>query len=145
ADWVVDLPPLRSRREDIPNLAAFFLARSCSARGVKAAGISRAALQALSSYRWPGNIRQLEKEMARAAVFLEDGDLLDTSRLTPSIIESEGDAPSAHLKEVLEHTERKAMRSAVSACGGDIAAAAKYLGISRSTMYRRMAVLGIEG
>lgn len=143
ADWVVDLPPLRSRPEDIPNLAAFFLGRSCEARGVNAAGISRAALLALSTYRWPGNIRQLEKEMARASVFLENGDLLDTPRLTPSIIEAEEDALPASLKKILENTERKVMRNAVSACGGDIGAAAKYLGISRSKMYRRMAALEI--
>jgi len=145
ADWVVDLPPLRSRREDIPNLAAFFLGRSCQTRGVKAAGISRAALKALAAYRWPGNIRQLEKEMARAAVFLEDGDLLDTPRLTPAIIEPEADSAPTNLKEILENTERKTMVRAVSACGGDIAAAASFLGISRSKMYRRMAALEIEG
>ncbi len=145
ADWVVELPPLRERREDITNLAAFFLGRACAERGVAAAGISRAALRALRAFSWPGNIRQLEKEMGRAALFLEDGDLLDTTRLQSSITDSTAEESPTRLKSVLEEAERRAIEAALLACDGEMAATASRLGVSRSTLYRRLAALGIEG
>ncbi len=145
ADWVVNLPPLRDRQEDIPNLAVYFLGRACSERGVAAAGVSRAALAALTAHFWPGNIRQLQKEMARAALFLEDGDLLDTRLLQPAILEIQGQTPPSALKEILEVTERKAIEAVLVACDGDIPEAARRLHVSRSTFYRRLAALGIEG
>jgi len=85
ADWVVELPPLRQRREDIPNLAVHFLGAACREAGVAPAGISRAALDVLTRAAWPGNIRQLEREMSRVALFLEDGDLLESTLLQPSL------------------------------------------------------------
>ncbi len=144
ADWVVDLPALRERREDIPTLAAFFLGRACAVRGVAPAGISRAALAVLTAHRWPGNIRQLQKEMARAALFLEDGDLLDTGLLQPALLEAAGGSMPTTLKEILEEAERDAIESALLACEGDVTAAANRLDVGRSTLYRRLTALGIE-
>ena len=106
ADWVVELPSLRERRRDLANLAAHFLARSCAERGVHTAGISRAAVEALVAYGWPGNVRQLEKEMARASLFLEDGEMLDTSRLQEAITKAGGTAGTKTLKEIRERDER---------------------------------------
>ena len=144
ADWVVELPPLRDRREDIPNLAAYFLGRACTQRGVAAVGISRAAVRALAAFPWPGNIRQLEREMARAALFLEDQDLLDTTVLQPAILQGGAEESPVTLGEYLEETERRAIESALLACDGDVPAAAHRLGIGRSTLYRRLPSLGIE-
>ncbi len=144
ADWVVELPPLRQRREDIPNLAIHFLARACAEAGVAPAGISKAALDVLTSAQWPGNIRQLEREMSRVALFLEDGDLLDTSRLQGSLFEADGVQTGARsLKEVVDDAERTAIEEALEATAGDVVAAAKRLGVGRSTLYRRMGDLGI--
>jgi hypothetical protein len=144
ADWVVELPPLRERAEDIANLAAFFLGRESERLGIGFAGISQAALDALTAHAWPGNIRQLEREMARAALFLEPGELLESSRLaipkpTAAPLPS---APS--LDALLLHVERQAIESALTTAQGDTATAAQALGIGRSTLYRRMKVLGIE-
>ncbi|MEM7354325.1 MAG: sigma 54-interacting transcriptional regulator, partial [Acidobacteriota bacterium] len=85
ADWTVRLPSLRERRGDIPNLAAHFLAREVERRGLRIAGISRGAMDLLEAYDWPGNIRQLEREMCRAALFLEKGELLESSHLQEAI------------------------------------------------------------
>jgi transcriptional regulator with PAS, ATPase and Fis domain len=142
ADWVVELPPLRRRKGDVPNLAAFFLAREGSRLGIAPRGISKAALEALVGYGWPGNVRQLEREIARATLFLEDGDLLDTTRLSPAVA-GVREAASASLKEILERTEREEIERALAQSGGDTQAASTRLGIGRSTLYRRMKELGV--
>ncbi len=144
ADWVVELPALRHRREDILNLAVHFLASACDEAGVAPAGISKAALGVLTSAAWPGNIRQLEREMSRVALFLEDGELLDTSLLQGSLIGgADVQGGDGSLKCLLEDAERSAIASALSVAAGDVALAAERLGIGRSTLYRRMTALGI--
>jgi DNA-binding NtrC family response regulator len=144
ATWMATLPPLRHRKPDIPNLAAYFLAREAARAGVRVKGISRAALEKLVSYSWPGNIRQLEKEMGRAVLFLVDGELLDTSRLSPFLHEASGRAGKTSLSTILEEFERDEIVRALKSAGGDVAAAAESLDLGRSTLYRRMKALGID-
>lgn len=142
ADWVVQLPPLRERRSDVPNLAAYFLAREGEKAGRRPGGISRAAMEALAAYDWPGNIRQLEKEISRAALFLQPGELLESTQLSPEI---QGAASSPRtLKDVLEDVESREIRTALQAAAGDTVEASERLGIGRSTLYRRMKALGID-
>jgi DNA-binding NtrC family response regulator len=143
ADWVVELPPLRRRRADIPNLAAHFLGRACSERGVRAAGISRASLAALTGYGWPGNVRQLEREMGRAALFLDDGQLLERSQLQPEITAESSRREEGSLKDVLERAEKAHIENVLALYGGDVPAVAERLGIGVSTLYRRMKALSI--
>ena len=144
ATWEVELPPLRRRRQDIPNLAAYFLSQEASRYGIRVRGISRAALRALRRYRWPGNIRQLKNEISRSALFLEDKELLDTGRLSAAIRGQQPTQIGGSLSEVLEAVERDEITSALDACGGDTTAAAEQLQISRPTLYRRIKSLGIE-
>jgi transcriptional regulator with AAA-type ATPase domain len=147
ATWTVQLPPLRRRLADLPNLAAHFLAREAARTGIRAKGISRSALERLTAYEWPGNIRQLEKEMARAVLFLEDGDLLDSARLGSALQQqasSPGTRGPTRLADTLERVERDEILATLKACSGDVAQAADALGLGRSTLYRRMKALGIE-
>ena len=144
ADWVVELPPLRARRVDIPNLAAHFLARAAAARGGHPAGISRAAVAALQAYPWPGNIRELEKEIGRAALFLEDGELLDTSALGPAVVRAAAAPADETLRGVRERAEREHIRRVLEDCGGSVPAAATRLDVGVSTLYARMKALAIE-
>ncbi|HYG61977.1 MAG TPA: helix-turn-helix domain-containing protein, partial [Thermoanaerobaculia bacterium] len=143
ADWKVTLPPLRQRKADIPNLAAFFLAGEAERRGVAIAGISKGALALLEAYDWPGNIRQLQREMIRGGLFLEDGQLLETSHLDDAVRQGRRTRPQG-LRERLEEIERQEIQRALAAAGADVSAAATALGIGRSTLYRRMIELGIE-
>ncbi|MGE3704732.1 MAG: sigma 54-interacting transcriptional regulator, partial [Vicinamibacterales bacterium] len=106
ATWVVELPPLRERRADIPNLAAYFLAREAARRGTRVGGLSRGAVEALAAFDWPGNVRQLEHEMARAVLFLEDGELLDTQRLHPDILARDTGDGTGLLEEARSSAER---------------------------------------
>ena len=144
ATWEVELPPLRRRRRDIANLATYFLARSAQRLGIRVRGISRAALRALRRYRWPGNIRQLRNEIARAVLFLENRELLDTSRLSPEITGETATRSGVSLAEILEGVEREEILDTLERCGGDTTAAAEQLQISRPTLYRRIKSLKIE-
>ncbi len=144
ADWEVKLPPLSERPADIPNLAAHFLAREARRRSLSSVGISRAAMAALQAYHWPGNIRQLEREMARAALFLEDGQLVERSLLMEPIRTAPAGRPPATLTAIIESAERRAIQTAIERAEGNISKAASDLGIGRSTIYRRMAALGLE-
>jgi DNA-binding NtrC family response regulator len=74
----ITIPPLRSRAQDVPDLARRFLARFCAEEGKRIRGLSNEALALLSSYQWPGNVRQLENAMFRAVV-LADADELTTA------------------------------------------------------------------
>ena len=144
ATWEVELPPLRRRRSDIPNLAAFFLTREAQRYGIRVRGISRAALRALRRYRWPGNIRQLKNEISRAVLFLEDRELLDTGRLSGAIRDDEQAKAGLPLAKILEAVEREEIIAALDACGGDTTATAERLHMSRPTLYRRIKSLKIE-
>jgi transcriptional regulator with PAS, ATPase and Fis domain len=143
ADWRAELPPLRRRRADVPNLAAWFLRRACDRRGVASAGISQAALDLLVAHSWPGNIRELEREMGRAALLLDDGQLLESQHLRPEIAERHGASVAGTLAQRVAETERHAIREALAeAADADAAAAA--LGVSRATLYRRIKKLGLD-
>jgi len=143
ATWEVELPPLRHRRADIDNLAAHFLIHEAARHGVKARGISRAALRALRRYKWPGNIRQLRNEISRAVLFLENKELLDTKRLSP-VIHGADEQYGTSLATYLASVEKEELLAAIEAFGGDTQAAADHLKMSRSTFYRRLKVLGLE-
>ncbi|MBP7777224.1 MAG: sigma 54-interacting transcriptional regulator [Acidobacteria bacterium] len=144
ATWVVELPPLRQRRVDIPGLAAFFLAREAARHGRRVGGLSRGAVEALTAFDWPGNIRQLEHEMSRAVLFLDDGDTLDSARLHPAILAGTAAKGARSLDNARHTAERDEIVAALHAHRGDVAEAASKLGISRATAYRRLKTLGID-
>ena len=144
ADWPLRLPALRERVEDIGNLAAYFLERECRGRGITFGGISRAALEALCAYAWPGNVRELEREMARVALFLNDGEAVDSSLLKPALVAARAaGASDGSLAGGLEREEKRIIETALRAAGGNALEAAKRLGIGKSTLYRRVQQLGI--
>ena len=146
ADWRAGLPALRERPEDIANLAAQFLAQSMATRGLRSGGISQGAVDALCRYGWPGNVRELEREMARVALFVEDAEVVTSTLLKPEILAAEGAAvqPRQGLAAELEREERRIIARALSACAGQVAQAAERLGVSKSTLYRRLQQLGLD-
>ncbi len=145
ADWRVTLPDLADRPEDVGNLAAWFLERETVRRRIRTSGISRTALDLLLAYPWPGNVRELEREIARAALFLEDGALLESRHLSERIRGARpGPGPGKTLRDRLREAERTEIRRALNACGGDTREAAERLGLGRSTLYRKIQELGLE-
>ena len=138
--WQVTLPALSQRRADIPNLAVYFLDRECRRLGVRTGGLTRSAMATLLAYPWPGNVRQLERQMVRSALFLGDGEPLDRVHLDGL---AHRQPPPGGLDGFLESVERRAIEQALAAAGGDVGRAAERLDLGRSTLYRRVKHLGI--
>ncbi len=143
------LPPLRERREDIPVLAAHFAAKAAEKHGRALAELDPALIEALAEYDWPGNIRELENLIERLVV-LTPGGRLSTEFLPEKMFHVVPEA--AALPEVGDETtlegavtavKRRLLISAIEYAGGNKAAAAKRLGISRSYLHRLISELGI--
>ncbi|HEV2211402.1 MAG TPA: sigma-54 dependent transcriptional regulator [Verrucomicrobiae bacterium] len=139
----VYLPPLRERREDVMPLANAFLKRfSAQAnRGIK--GFTPSAVERLTAFDWPGNVRQLQNEVQRA-VLLSEGDEVDATDLsvTKARLSAE-DSPDTNFT-LLEGVERNAIVQMLKETGGNKLETAKRLGIGRQTLYNKIKAYGIE-
>ena len=137
---VVDLhlPPLRERREEIPALVRGFI-REFAAENMKdITGISDEALASLQAYDWPGNIREL-RNCIEMMVVLASGSQLEKKDLPELHIQTEPVKKAAVVEPLnLENSEKELIRKALAECGNNRAAAARKLGISRRTLYRKL-------
>jgi len=140
----VRLPALRERSQDIPELAAHFLALSGARFGRRGLRLSEAAVQCLSRYHWPGNVRELENAMERAAVLCELAEVTPED-LPETILESALPAGIAgvYQKNVGE-AKREAIVRAWGQAGGDYKGAAKLLGIHPNSLLRLVRNLGLR-
>ncbi|QIG81602.1 sigma-54-dependent transcriptional regulator [Stakelama tenebrarum] len=158
----VAIPPLRERTGDIPALARHLLGRIAEQPGLRPLGITDEALQLLATYDWPGNVRQLQNALFRAAI-LCDGDALTRSDF-PQIAEhaaGRGGGSSAGRRGSTDHAgitlyrpdgnlrpldeiEADVIRLAIGHYRGRMTEVARRLGIGRSTLYRKLGELGID-
>ncbi|MDH3404956.1 MAG: sigma 54-interacting transcriptional regulator, partial [Acidobacteriota bacterium] len=132
----IDLPPLRERREDIPALASAFLAAARALTGKQVQEIDDAALGALVAHSWPGNVRELRNAIEFGVVRCA-GRKLMTGDLPPEVA-----AERAAIDPGLGEEGR--IREALAQAGGQRKRAAKLLGMSRATFYRRLRELDID-
>jgi DNA-binding NtrC family response regulator len=154
AVFPLEVPPLRERREDIPSLVAHFLAR----RRGRPSRVAADAMARLAGYHWPGNIRELENVVERAAI-LCDGDEIRAHDLPPlegarpaepdPARAATDDVPLGRtLKEVVADAarvvEKQAIVDALRRCAGSATRAARLLGISRASFYNKLKAHGIE-
>ena len=139
----IRLPALRERRADIVLLADHFVEVCNRAHGRRVRRLASSAIDMLMSYHWPGNVRELENCIERAVLLARD-DVVMGHHLPPSLqtAEATGTAPSG-LKEALAGFERELVRDALKSTGGNIAAAARALGISERIMGLRVLRYGI--
>ncbi len=129
----IRLPPLRERSEDIQSLAEHFLRRYAARYRKPLGGFEPEALAALQSHPWPGNVRELDHTLERA-VLMAQGSLLRAGDLG-----LRGSGAPARLEDLpLEDVERVLIRKALERHEGNVSAAAKALGLSRSALYRRL-------
>ena len=147
----IQLPPLRDRREDIPLLAAHFLARHRSRNALRPPELKPGALEALARHAWRGNVRELANIIERL-VILHPGAAVDAMEvralLTPNRLDSRGiEVPaddSASLNDQLDAFERALIENALDDAAGSVAEAARRLQTDRANLYRRMRRLSID-
>jgi two-component system response regulator HydG len=147
------VPPLRERREDLPLLCAHLLAKRRA--GERLLKVSTAALAKLAAYHWPGNIRELENVLARAAILASGEEILPEDIPLSASREGAVSAPAPEiategrtLRDIVDDAtravERAALRDALDKSGGSPTRAAKLLGISRASIYNKMKEHGIQ-
>jgi arginine utilization regulatory protein len=168
---VIEIPPLRNRRDDVLELTNYFIKRYSSQFGVEVHGVTRAVSDLFMEYPWPGNVRELQHAI-EAAVQLSQGYLLGIEHIPPHIL---GDAPpltgpsneierlgslgrqaeshnistedaedKAPLVPTLEQIEKSLIWAALERCEGNISATARYLDIPRQTLQHKLKRFNID-
>jgi DNA-binding NtrC family response regulator len=135
----ISLPPLRERREDIPALAAHFLARYAARYRRPIQGLESAALQSMLQYGWPGNVRELDHTIERA-VLMARGERIEPANL--GLNAQRGTVQSMDDMS-LEAVEAILIRKALARANGNVSHAADALGLSRGALYRRIEKYGL--
>ena len=139
----VHLPPLRERREDIMPLATAFLKRFAAQANHVINGFTPGAVERLTGFEWPGNVRQLQNEVQRA-VLLNEGNEVDVAVLSVTNVKSGTTEGSDTSFTLLEGVERNAIIQTLKETGGNKLETAKRLGIGRQTLYNKIKAYGIE-
>ena len=145
----IEMPSLRERAEDVPLLANHFLQKNAAQTGTEPKKIEPKAMEILQQYRWPGNVRELENAIERACALCDDG-IIRVTDLPPQAIrqasapsgaEQTGGLPLGQtLDEYIREQERRYIEETIKFNGGNREKAAKMLGISMATLYRKLEV-----
>ena len=150
----VRIPPLRERREDIPEMVNYFLARFAAERHMSTPSMSDEAMAALQAHDWPGNVRQLRNIIERT-IILAPGDrvaCIDVDLLPPEVLENQnamGGSTAAvaimgsPLREARESFEREYLKIQIRRFSGNISRTASFIGMERSALHRKLKALGI--
>lgn len=139
------VPPLRKRKADIALLTDFFLEKYARDSGRKIRRLSSAAIDMLMSYHWPGNVRELENVIERA-VLVAEGDVVHPHHLPPTLqtAEASGTPIKGDLKSMVEAFERDLILDALKSTRGNMAAAARTLGITQRIIGYKVHSLEID-
>ncbi len=149
-----DVPPIRERPDDIPVLAEFLAAKHANAIGRKILGVSASALEKLSAFDFPGNVRELEHEIQRLVSLAKDGEYLTTQHMSPAILAApprrvvrqgrevtiQGDT----LKDKVEHLEKHFVLDALVRHRWNQSRAADELGLSRVGLANKIKRYGLD-
>jgi two-component system, NtrC family, response regulator len=127
----INVPPLRDRGEDVFLIANAFLRRHAQEQR-RTLRFSSGALETMARYQWPGNIRELQNAVQRAAIMAQ-GKLIEAADLGIAVESASEDQPS--LREAREKAERQALVDALIKTRGNISEAARHLGVSRPTFH----------
>jgi len=145
----IEMPALRERLDDIPLLVQHFLSKNAAQTGTEPKKIDPKALEVLQHYRWPGNVRELENAVERACALCDDG-IIRVQDLPPQVVrqaaagpvvETTGSLPVGQsLDEYIREQERRYIEETIKFNGASREKAAKMLGISMATLYRKLEV-----
>jgi DNA-binding NtrC family response regulator len=137
----INLPPLRERREDIPLLAAHFMVNYSRKYNKHISKLESSALDKLQSYHWPGNIRELQHSIERALI-LTEGKTLSSNDFLFSPIDDHSEGMVFESFN-LDQIEKKVIEQTLKKHSGNVSNAAKELGLTRASLYRRMEKFGL--
>ncbi len=138
----LEIPPLRERPEDIPELVRHFVELKAARLKRKAPEIGVRTMDKLAAYAWPGNIRELENFLERLLIF-SDGDTIKPEQVYFENAPNKAGKTNGKLTEVLEQTELDLIRNALNWAGGIKQKAARKLGVKTSTLYYKMEKYGL--
>jgi two-component system response regulator AtoC len=140
-----ELPALRERRDDIPDLAAAFLAEFGAELGKGPLALDESAASALKAYPWPGNVRELRNIMERAAVLAEGREIgrADVAAFLPAPADPDGTDETLDLTDALNRVERRTILRALSVAQGNKVRAASLLGIGERTLWTKLKKHGL--
>ncbi|MEM9487705.1 MAG: sigma 54-interacting transcriptional regulator, partial [Myxococcota bacterium] len=141
----VEIPPLRSRREDILPLAREFLATACRTYNLGTRTFSPEAVDAITSYHWPGNVRELHNAVERAVVLAGDRAKVDRSDLPNGVRDGGKSVNGVVVNEVLSMAdlERRYVLQVLERFDGNRTHTAKALGIGANTLWRKLKSWGV--
>lgn len=145
----VHVPALRKRREDIPALAHFFLERAAAENHKTIRGLSVSALEALQRAPWPGNVRQLQRELTRLVTSCPAAHTIESNMISPAILteetpDADRDGDDLDLKRQLAAVEKRLIERALVQARGNHSEAARLLGVTRNGLSMKMKRLAIE-
>src|SRR2546430_7596228 len=148
----IHVPPLRERREEIPNLSTFFLREALERLGKPDVNLSSETLDVFSQFWWPGNVRQLKNEIQRAVALSAPGGTVEPSHLSPEIgttrlpssATSRPSRSTANLATAVEQVERDMIQAALDRAAGNISETARALGLTRRGLYLKIRRLGLD-
>ncbi|MGO8878625.1 MAG: sigma-54-dependent transcriptional regulator [Desulfomonilaceae bacterium] len=138
----ISVPPLRERIDDVPDLARYFLARINRDIGSKVTRVENKVMEILKAYSWPGNIRELKNVLIKA-ILESRGSILLADAVESVLTDSEVGVVDSKDALSMDEVERNHIRKAMSESGGNLSAAARFLGISRPTLRKRLKRLGL--
>jgi DNA-binding NtrC family response regulator len=144
------IPPLRARRDDIPELAKHFLDLAAQANDRAGMKISDAAMAALAAYSFPGNVRELRNVIERLVILtpeekIEADDVKNCLGAPATPVRGQLFRPGVPFRVLSEEAERQILEEAMQHHGGQMAATARGLGLERSHLYKKARALGLRG
>jgi DNA-binding NtrC family response regulator len=137
------VPPLRARADDIPLIAAHYVALYLRKYGKPVLPLGAAAIARLKQYPWPGNVRELKHAIERM-VILSDGDALSLEAIPSATAPMDALSETAAVTLNLEEHEKQMIQRAIAQHQGNLSKAAQSLGLGRTTLYRKMARYGLQ-
>jgi len=140
----IHLPPLRDRREDIPDLVAHLLAKHSKHLGKRVTGVDNATIRGLMAARWTGNVRELDNALERAVILSEDSTLIPDDFPPGLIVETDSEGSGDNLRAAVRDYERHHIQRVMRACGDDKREAARRLGLGLSSLYRKLEEMDIR-
>ena len=138
----IHIPPLRARREDVPLLVAHFVQRFGAEHPRGPRTVTKEALERLTEYSWPGNIREL-KNLIERLLIMTDGDSIDVADVEDALPVNAGDEPVSEIRAARDKAERDTILAMLRECQWNVSETSRRLGMDRGYLHRKIKRYGL--